>query len=248
MAEVRGEPLLINLDSPKVIVQKPNEESRFSVGSVSSVGSDGEAQYLYVDRNSLLKPELGTPMSVRPFSPTESFAFPKPPAETSSGDWGTLSRSLTVHTSATRSVESPTEISPTPINPFADPLPGPANPFADPLPPIPNSPSTVNPKFLEIETVRRPFVPTLSDELPVATGDRVKILHMFDDGWALVEKNPIIPDPKGKGNAIEHQPEKGLIPIDCFRDPGVDLSEFIATKRVSSYSQYSSVSHPGVAS
>ncbi|KAF9447012.1 hypothetical protein P691DRAFT_609709, partial [Macrolepiota fuliginosa MF-IS2] len=146
-------------------------------------------------------------MSVRPFSPTESFAFPKPPTEKSSGDWSSqISRPPSSYTlnagagAAGAAVET-------------------SDPFADPTPPEPSTPSAVHPQFMEVETVKRPFIPTLGDELAVNIGDKVRILQMFDDGWALVEKNP---------------PENGLIPIDCFRDHGVDVSAFIASKRVSS--------------
>jgi hypothetical protein len=113
------------------------------------------------------------------------------------------------------------------------------DPFADPiLPPEPTTPSSVHPEFMEVESIKRPFIPTLEDEVPTEVGDKVKILKMFDDGWALVEKNPYYGPPSLKGKRRE--PEKGLIPIDCFRDHGLDVSKFIASKRVSSYSQSSS--------
>ncbi|KAJ3564316.1 hypothetical protein NP233_g8372 [Leucocoprinus birnbaumii] len=294
MAELRGTPMLVNLDSPVSPVNgvrapeiniTTTPQSRFSVGTVSSLSSDGQGQWLVVNRDTLA-PEVGTPMSVRPFSPTESFAFPKPPTEKSSGDWGSqFSRPASAHTlnaSFNSGVRSPSshalgvgiteeEVPALPIpspaaNPFNDPDPialhaaavvalgvgqgTPANidvaaankiqdPFADPtFPPEPLNPSPVHPEFMEIETIRRPFIPTLDDELGVELGDKVRIMQMFDDGWALVEKNPVYgkASVKGKGK----QPEKGLIPIDCFRDHGLELSQFIASKRVSSYSQSSS--------
>lgn len=298
MAELRrhGEPLLVNLDgpsSPQITVPQftftatgaaTNKDSRFSVGTISSVGSDGQGQWLIVNRNSLMVPEIGTPMSVRPFSPTESFAFPKPPTtadKTTSGEWGsTFSRPTSSHTLKSPVVEAgvvpalPVVPSPT-ANPFSDPdpmalhavavaalgvydsVPVPASaitraasagltlssaplraapardPFADPeTPPTPRS--AVNPEFFEVEIIKRPFVPNLEDELAVDVADRVKILHMFDDGWALVEKNPVV---EGSGKGKMRESEKGLIPIDCFRDPGVDVTSFIEAKRVSSYSQ-----------
>jgi uncharacterized membrane protein YtjA (UPF0391 family) len=281
MAELRGTPMLINLDSPNSPVNgstlpKINitaSESRFSVGTISSTGSDGQGQWLIVNRDNLLAPEIGTPMSVRPFSPTESFAFPKPPTDKSSGDWSQLSRPASSHTmsaSVTSGMKSPgiaeEHIPALPVpsptaNPFNDPDPialhaaavaalgivptinvAAANnkdPFADPtIPPEPTTPSSVHPEFMEVETVKRPFIPSLDDELPVEVGDKVRILQMFDDGWALVEKNPIYGSPNVKGKGKE--PEKGLIPIDCFRDHGLELSQFISSKRVSSYSQSSS--------
>lgn len=69
-----------------------------------------------------------------------------------------------------------------------------------------------------METVQRPFVPNLSDELSVVIGDKVKIIKVFDDGWALVQK----------------MTSKGLIPIDCMRAVGQDLPAFLNEKRVSS--------------
>jgi len=48
----------------------------FSIGSSQS----GDAQYLMVHRRDSINQENpGTPMSIWPFSPSESFAFPKPP-------------------------------------------------------------------------------------------------------------------------------------------------------------------------
>ncbi|KXN82039.1 hypothetical protein AN958_03290 [Leucoagaricus sp. SymC.cos] len=289
MAELRGTPMLINLDSPvspNVTSLRPPEinvtttpESRFSVGTVSSLESDDQGQWLIVNRSSLA-PEASSPMSVRPFSPTESFAFPKPPTDKSSGDWGSqFSRPPSLHTLNASSTSGngvkntggmgagiaeedvPALPVPSPAaNPFNDPdpialhavavqvlgVPGAidvaaanADPFADPtLPPEPTTPSAVHPEFMEIENIKRPFIPTLVDELPVEIGDKVKILRMFDDGWALVEKNPVYGLASMKGK--EKQPDKGLIPIDCFRDHGLDLSAFISSKRVSSYSQSSS--------
>jgi hypothetical protein len=96
-----------------------------------------------------------------------------------------------------------------------------SNPFADP---------TFEPKFAEIETVQRPFVPTLSDELPVVIGDRVKVIKVFDDGWAMVQKNV----EEAGSSPIRSKPQSGLIPIDCMRAVGQDLPAFLSEKRVSS--------------
>ncbi|KAI0042400.1 hypothetical protein FA95DRAFT_1500146 [Auriscalpium vulgare] len=119
-------------------------------------------------------------MSVRPFSPSESFAFPKPP-------------------SSARPKSSE--------NPFDDPKAG-ATSSTDILPG-------------SLETVIRPFAPTLHDELSVDPGDLVTVVTAFDDGWAQVKK-------KIDGTT-------GLIPIDCFRSMGEDVPAFLASKRVSSY-------------
>jgi hypothetical protein len=113
------------------------------------------------------------------------------------------------------------------VNPFDD-----NNPFEDHI----NSDSDITPTivystagaFSDIEVVRRPFIPTLPDELAVKPGDNVRVLHSFDDGWALVEM-------VGTGFSTMNQQGRGLIPIDCLREPGQELPAFIASKRVSSY-------------
>jgi hypothetical protein len=87
------------------------------------------------------------------------------------------------------------------------------NPFNDPA---------TNTEFASVELIRRPFVPTLDDELAVIPGDSVSVVKVFDDGWAYVEK-------------IGSAGARGLIPIDCMRDAGEDLPAFLASKRISSY-------------
>jgi hypothetical protein len=67
----------------------------------------------------------------------------------------------------------------------------------------------------------------LVDELSVVIGDRVKVIKVFDDGWAMVEKLPHGADAKGAKMP-------GLIPIDCMRAIGQDLPAFLIEKRVSS--------------
>jgi hypothetical protein len=79
------------------------------------------------------------------------------------------------------------------------------------------------PEFRDVETIRRPFLPTLQDELPVMPGDAVRIMKPFDDGWAFVERL----EGGSKGS-------KGLIPIDCLRETGQALPAFLAARRVSS--------------
>ena len=215
-------------------------DHRFSIGS----GQSGDAQYLMVHHRDSVNPESpGTPMSVRPFSPSESFAFPKPPdpvgdrnsaySRPSSGGTFAVRNSL-------RSIQlpsSPTSIPPTPalpgtaavmmspinkvIDPFAD-----NNPFEDPVAAPPSTGSAG--EFAEIEFIRRPFYPTLPDEVAVRPDDPVRIIQAFDDGWALIEKVRM-DQPMGSDNV------KGLIPIDCLREPGQDLPSFYAAKRVSSY-------------
>ena len=75
----------------------------------------------------------------------------------------------------------------------------------------------------------RPFVPTLEDELLVSPGDRVRILQVFDDGWAMVEK-------VGAGSSIDgNQQRRGLIPVDCLREAGQPLPSFLAQKGLIDY-------------
>ncbi|KAK0445694.1 hypothetical protein EV421DRAFT_284443 [Armillaria borealis] len=106
-----------------------------------------------------------------------------------------------------------------------------ANPFADPsasshrLPTVP---------FLDVEIICRSFEPTLHDEISVSVGDRVRVLKVFNDGWALVEKIPV-ESPSGKGK--QTLPQAGLVPIDCFREAWQPLLAFLEDKGVSGYSE-----------
>ena len=208
-------------------------------------------------------------MSVRPFSPTESFAFPKPPTTNEKKSSMNSSRSSSGHAFSVRNPSMVDEKVPAlPVraaNPFHDPDPfiiystaaaatvaaipcsggdsdAPVreaavanslttNPFADPEPCTTSNNDTnrvgsFNDEFMEIERIKRSFDPSLDDELGVVPGDKVRIIEVFSDGWAIVEKNPScgLVDVKGKGR----EPEQGLIPIECLRLPGT------ATERVSS--------------
>jgi len=111
-----------------------------------------------------------------------------------------------------------------PNDPFAD-----DNPFTDPFATHEQS-SIPFAQFSPFETIRRPFVGSRDDELDVTPDERVRVLKPFDDGWAMVQKVNM------EGNLIEVY---GLIPIDCFREPGQQLTEFFREKRVSlSYSEH----------
>jgi hypothetical protein len=245
MAEVRGSdntfsapnpfsplqdsPILVAFDNARLPSTNNNisNTSRFSVHSANSVhsqNSDSYAQYLTVSNSGFMEGgEIRTPMSVRPFSPSESFAFPKPPKEASDSSRppSTLTLSTVTLSVPPTHTKSPTAsrilLPSTPASPVVTEAPE-ANPFADP---------TFEPKFAEIETVQRPFAPTLSDELPVVMGDRVKVIKVFDDGWALVVKIPARVD-------VSAKERPGLIPIDCMRAIGQDLPAFLSDKRVSS--------------
>jgi len=121
------------------------------------------------------------------------------------------------------------------------------NPFADPPSRDPALPSEQQPQeqlnFNEIEVIRRPFAPSRPDELRVSLADNVKVLQIFDDGWAAVEK--ILGMAEGVKGQTEMDPDElrtGLIPVDCFRPPGQDLSSFFSDKRVSSLMYDESIS------
>jgi len=182
---------------------------------------------------------------VCPFSPSESFAFPKPP----SGDWGKhgghglsapnennwpnrstpsspvadLGRTLTPKQyHAVDNLAAAANIYPI-ANTASDNVEGHhsiLNPFVNPLLIATSSPNPAA-EFAEFEVIRRPFVPTLADELSVEPGDSVRVEKIFDDGWAYVEKLA--------------SATAGLIPTDCMRDAGEELPAFLAAKRVSSY-------------
>ncbi|KLO14736.1 hypothetical protein SCHPADRAFT_903014 [Schizopora paradoxa] len=181
-------------------------------GSLISISSDGSAGGERRDSNGsqyLLAPPIlpdnvastggpqPSPISVRPFSPSESWSFPKPPG--SAGTLGSPPPPMSGVPTVTLTDASESH------DPFAD-----ESECAGPiLPP-------------EFERVRRPFMPTLHDELAVSRGDEVRVIETFDDGWMAVEKVP--------GG------ESGLIPIDCLREAGEDLPAFLASRRISSHS------------
>jgi hypothetical protein len=84
----------------------------------------------------------------------------------------------------------------------AETAPGPTQPTTDPAP-IPTGASAAGspPATSYAYTVIRTFAPTLPDELRITTGERVKILNSYDDGWALCEN-------------IGGQ--KGVVPLECL--------------------------------
>ncbi|KIY71070.1 hypothetical protein CYLTODRAFT_391061 [Cylindrobasidium torrendii FP15055 ss-10] len=54
---------------------------------------------------------------------------------------------------------------------------------------------------VENATVRSTFVPSLPDELSIVTGENVKIIQEFDDGWALCKNSA---------------GEQGMVPLECL--------------------------------
>ena len=121
-------PQMIQVTPPAIAVHSTGRNSRnsqFSIGSSESGGTDGsEIQWVQVRPdvgiNDNISPTsqfcLPSPISVRPFTPTESWSFPKPP----------VSRDGTrAHTR-----ESKGQLS---SNPFADPVPQPSSSAVPPL-------------------------------------------------------------------------------------------------------------------
>lgn len=82
--------------------------------------------------------------------------------------------------------------------------------------------SSVHGTFNEEEAICRPYTATMPDELSVTPGIRVKVVKVYDDGWAMVQK-------------LDSSTSRGLIPLDCLRQPGQDFSDFLQEKRVSNY-------------
>ncbi|KAI0700356.1 hypothetical protein C8T65DRAFT_580381 [Cerioporus squamosus] len=158
-----------------------------------------------------------SPFSVRPFSPSETFSFPQPPkddAQSRASEMVSGSVKSSVLGSAFFTAEEAYSPSAENENPFAD--------FTEVgRPPSAATDSSVPQHFAPVETIRRPFVPSMNDELAVSPGDEVRILKRFDDGWAVAEK---------VGAGVQ-----GLIPIDCMRAVEEELPAFLAKKRISSY-------------
>jgi hypothetical protein len=296
MAETReGFPIMATAAVEPYTDKPPSNGDRTSVYSLGSNSSHGSnAQYLAAPPAAQVRNSGEvSPMSVRPFSPTESFAFPKPPNESrpntmapdessqamleemirTSDKW--LGRAISPAQVEASVPKKPTQLTvtspggnyatlaPSPIsgesfltadettpvapnNPFEDPA---ANPFADSEIARPLSTGTTmsavstDTEMAPIETIRRPFEPTLTDELRVEPGDQVRVVTAFDDGWAIVEKVPAPVKGKTKyrdsvlsstSSELRHQ-GRGMVPIDCLRGAGEDLPKFLASKRVSSY-------------
>ena len=226
MAEIRGEgPFVLNLDSSSNLGSEYSR--RNSAGSNSSMASDPNAQFVDLPPKAQDNETIDTPMSVRPFSPTESYSFPRPPSDTNANRGSVSSYSPSNRVGEPEyNLQTPMAASPTLHLSGAD-----ANPFADPTP----ADTAVQSDFAEIQVIRRAFIPKLQDELLVVAGDSVRIMETFDDGWAMVQKISPLADKKGKARAVDES-DQGLIPIDCLKDADQNLPEFVAQlKRVSDY-------------
>ena len=247
IGRVNTSPLQLSIEPSRYNTEVPDK--RFSIGSNHSENS----QYLFVNlRNSL---QL-TPLTGQAFSPSQAFAFPKPPSPV--GDRASAySRPSSHHGTGTATMKSPhsdgssfPSLPAVPPTPSAEPLIrndpvvsdpfGDNNPFEDPQNAL--APVIAPTAFAEKEIIRRPFQRTLQDELTVNVGEHIRILMTFDDGWAYVVKVPTPGSGGGDKDDASAADNKGLIPIDCLRGPGQDLPAFIASKRVSSYSERDAIS------
>jgi len=168
------------------------EEKRIST---ASAGSDC-SQHLILGTNP--EPLVNTPMTCRPFSPSESFGLPKPLEPTAVAGFSVAS-GLSRPTSLTVPIDLARTPIPTipPVDPFAD-----NNPFDDPITSVIDN--------ADVQVVRCSFIPTLPDELNVRSDDVVRVLHKFDDGWVVVEK-------------VGKEDERGFIPMVFLRKSEEEL-------------------------
>ncbi|KAH9936127.1 uncharacterized protein B0H18DRAFT_313110 [Fomitopsis serialis] len=168
---------------------------------------------------------LPSSMTVRPFSPSEAWQFPKPPGSRADADDAPLlpddrRRSRVVSPESMFESGVSSEYATAPENPFADHAAEARTVDVDARTSESVDAETAM-HFARVETIRRPFVPAMEDEMGVVPGECVRMLRRFNDGWAYAEK---------VGTR-----RKGIIPIDCLRTPGEDLPAFLAAKRLSSY-------------
>ena len=92
------------------------------------------------------------------------------------------------------------------------PLPALPNPFGvstvDVAGPVPiNVPVAPPAEEQQSMVVTRTFVPNLDDELSIVTGESVRVIAVYDDGWCKVRK-------LGPGE------EEGVVPYECLGGPG----------------------------
>lgn len=136
--------------------------------------------------------------SVAPPTPASATA---PRARSISGA-SSHSRRSTASASTTRSLTHPAPALPA--------LPASASPFADPAAAPP----------ARTALIRCVFVPCLPDELSISTGERVRVLAAYDDGWAM---------------CVDARGAQGMVPAECL-DLGAERAsgEWRASRRVSS--------------
>lgn len=225
------------LPSPTVRGSRSSSESLVSLANSASDGTHAshgapDVQVLlvseYLNANGVpLTPDLATPLSVRPFSPTERWSFPMPP---SSREATPRTSAINLQAAQTGRAQAPSPSSDT-TSDFHSAREDDGNPFADAAAvesvgghtteTFVTADTETGQCFSSVEVVNRPFVPTLQDEITVNPGERVHMLRKFDDGWGYAENL--------------HTGKRGLFPIDCLREAEQDLPAFLAAKRLSSY-------------
>jgi len=47
----------------------------------------------------------------------------------------------------------------------------------------------------------------MQDELPLTVGERLRVIEVFEDGWAMVER---------AGMSRGGMPERGVVPVECL--------------------------------
>lgn len=218
--------------------------SRSSTGSYESISSietpasahSAQGQVLMAPPRNLfgepLTPDsVQTPISVRPFSPSERWAFPLPPSSARRSA-GLQAPARSYSTTPESYATSDYLTAPESANPFSD-----ASAVDDDSADGHTSTETfvtadtdAAAHFPAAEPVARPFTPTMPDEMRVQPGDVVHVLKRYDDGWAYAEN-------RATG-------ARGLFPIDCLRMPDQDLPSFLAEKRLSSYAGVKPPSRP----
>ncbi|KAJ8086103.1 hypothetical protein PM082_004923 [Marasmius tenuissimus] len=70
-----------------------------------------------------------------------------------------------------------------------------------PMPVAAPLPAASTPPGLRNKTVRCTFVPSMEDELSISTGETVRVLQEYDDGWAL---------------CLNQQGTQGMVPLECL--------------------------------
>ena len=238
-------------------------QQRLSVGS----GHSGSSQYLVVHHRDSMQTETGTPMSVRPFSPTEAFSFPKPPDASERNS--TYSRPTSGYSNVTfKQFPFPKSLDASERNSaYSSPTSGHSNAIVKQFtPPAPAPPLD----FALLAGISRPASDPFADENPfedpdLTTSAAVPVGEFEEYETIRRHFNPTLVDElevkpgdrvrilqtfddgwamaKRQPLFISGQqigvPEMGLIPIDCLREPGQDLQSFVAEKRVSNYADSS---------
>ncbi|THG98506.1 hypothetical protein EW026_g3703 [Hermanssonia centrifuga] len=158
-----------------------------------------------------------TPLSVRPFSPSERWSFPKPP-NGARPDSELYPMMYSVSPDSFSSSEYIT--APESEDPFSD-FAVAESVDAHTVETFITVDTDAASHFSPVEIVCRPFIPSRDDEVAMNPGDEIRVLKRFDDGWAYAE------------NCVTRK--HGLFPIDCLRMANQDLPAFLAAKRISHY-------------